>query len=64
MSEATEVSEGSGADAVGAERMAPLHCPYCAEEDLRPLDVGPGRYACGACRRAFALRFLGVARGG
>jgi transposase-like protein len=45
----------------GAERMAPLYCPYCGDEDLRPLDAEPGRFGCASCRRAFALRFIGVA---
>ncbi|MFL6137690.1 MAG: hypothetical protein ACJ74O_07820 [Frankiaceae bacterium] len=47
----------------GGERAVPFYCPYCAEEDLRPLDADPGSYACGACRRSFGLRFIGVAPG-
>jgi len=41
------------------ERAVPFHCPYCAEEDLRPL-VEHGQWLCGSCRRVFALRFLGM----
>jgi hypothetical protein len=58
----TERGEQSG-PGERSERAAPFYCPYCAEEDLRPLDAEPGQYVCGACRRAFGLRFLGVARG-
>jgi transposase-like protein len=45
------------------ERMTPFYCPYCGDEDLRPLDAEPGRFTCASCRRAFALRFLGVGVG-
>ena len=44
-------------DANGA---APFHCPYCAEEDLRPLEDRTAQWLCGSCRRAFALRFIGM----
>jgi transposase-like protein len=43
--------------------MAPFYCPYCGEEDLRPLDAEPARFTCASCRRAFALRFIGVGVG-
>jgi transposase-like protein len=56
----SDVSTAEAGEPVG-ERAVPFYCPYCAEEDLRPLDAEPGRYTCGACRRSFALRFLGVA---
>ena len=41
------------------ERVVPYHCPYCAEEDLRPLETH-GQWLCGSCRRGFAVRFLGL----
>jgi hypothetical protein len=44
-------------------RATVFHCPYCAEEDLRPaeawLDESPGAWACMACRRVFTVRLLG-----
>ncbi|WP_156870085.1 transposase [Sporichthya polymorpha] len=43
-----------------SERAVPFHCPYCAEETLRPLETH-GQWACASCRRAFALKFLGLA---
>jgi transposase-like protein len=53
-----------------SERAAPFHCPYCGEEDLRPLppeslragqtQQAHGSWLCGSCRRAFALRFIGL----
>ncbi|MDH6224042.1 MULTISPECIES: hypothetical protein [Streptomyces] len=47
-----------------SERAAPFHCPYCGDEDLRPGEEGPGNWECGACNRAFRLKFLGLlARG-
>ncbi|MET9443046.1 hypothetical protein [Streptomyces sp. NPDC006610] len=47
-----------------SERAAPFYCPYCGDEDLRPSEEGPGSWECGACSRAFRLKFLGLlARG-
>jgi ribosomal protein L37AE/L43A len=43
------------------ERAAPFHCPYCAEEDLRPFGETHGQWRCGACQRVFALKYLGIA---
>lgn len=42
-----------------SERAAPFHCPYCGDEDLRPGE-GHGAWECGACNRAFRLKFLGL----
>ncbi|WP_119731149.1 transposase [Thermomonospora amylolytica] len=42
-----------------SERAAPFYCPYCGEEDLRPLE-GEGSWYCADCARSFRLRFLGV----
>ncbi|MGW0608380.1 hypothetical protein [Streptomyces sp. NPDC002644] len=43
-----------------SERAAPFHCPYCGDEDLRPAEEGPGAWECGACNRAFRLKYLGL----
>ena len=41
--------------------VAPFHCPYCGEEDLRPSEAGGhDSWDCASCSRAFALRFLGL----
>ena len=45
-----------------SERVVPFHCPYCAEEDLRPSEEGHGAWECHACQRAFSVRFLGLLR--
>ena len=56
------------------ERGFPLHCPYCAEQDLRPHEVpvlggadgevtSPhGSWECRGCQRAFSLKMLGLLR--
>jgi len=44
-----------------SERAAPFHCPYCADEGLRPFGETHGQWRCGACRRVFALKYLGIA---
>ncbi|MER5843088.1 MULTISPECIES: hypothetical protein [Streptomyces] len=43
-----------------SERAAPFYCPYCGDEDLRPGEEGHGTWECGACNRAFRLKFLGL----
>ncbi|HEY1177148.1 MAG: hypothetical protein HOV66_06635 [Streptomycetaceae bacterium] len=43
-----------------SERAAPFYCPYCGDEDLRPHEEGHGAWLCGACRRAFSLKYLGL----
>ena len=47
----SEAPEGSG-------RAVPYHCPFCAEEDLRPVEGG--RWHCRACLRVFSLTFHGL----
>jgi ribosomal protein L37AE/L43A len=46
-----------------SERVAPFHCPYCGDEDLRPHDTAhetQGAWGCRSCRRVFAVRFIGL----
>jgi len=48
----------------GGERQVPFYCPYCGDEDLRPAGPAGGSWRCGACARAFELRFAGIAPAG
>ncbi|MER5453346.1 MULTISPECIES: hypothetical protein [unclassified Micromonospora] len=41
-------------------RAAPLYCPYCGEEDLRPSETGHGAWECHGCARVFTVRFTGL----
>jgi ribosomal protein L37AE/L43A len=35
---------------------APIyHCPFCAEEDLRPVEEPRGAWLCRACARVFTV---------
>lgn len=43
-----------------SERATPCCCPYCADEDLRPLGPEAGQWYCRACLRGFSIRFLGI----
>ena len=52
------------------ERAAPFYCPYCAEEDLRPVEeparppaveAVTGAWRCTACLRVFVVKFVGLA---
>ena len=39
-------------------RAVPYACPFCAEEDLRPVEQG--RWHCRSCLRVFAVQFFGL----
>ena len=38
----------------------PLHCPYCAGENLHPHGEVRGAWECRECLRAFAVTFIGL----
>lgn len=44
-----------------AERAAPMYCPYCGEEDLRPHEDDHTGWLCRSCARVFTVRYLGLA---
>lgn len=46
----------------GAERAAVMCCPYCAEEDLRPVEEPAGAWRCRDCARVFRVSFVGLSR--
>jgi ribosomal protein L37AE/L43A len=48
----------TSAPATGSTRAVPFHCPFCAEEDLRPVPAG--RWHCRSCLRVFSIEFHGV----
>jgi transposase-like protein len=41
-------------------RAVPFYCPYCGDEDLRPLKDTRGTWWCQSCRRAWSLKMLGT----
>ena len=38
----------------------PLHCPYCAGENLHPHGDRHGAWECRECLRAFTVGFIGL----
>jgi hypothetical protein len=40
------------------QRAVPYACPFCAEEDLRPVERG---WHCHSCLRVFSVSFHGLA---
>ena len=48
------------------QRAVPYHCPFCAEEDLRPVEPGAvpglarGGWHCRSCLRVFSVAFHGI----
>jgi ribosomal protein L37AE/L43A len=61
----TSSSDTAGHSGTG-ERAVPYCCPFCTEEDLRPLESGAvegltrGGWHCRSCLRVFSLTFHGV----
>jgi len=45
---------------MATERAVPFYCPYCGDEDVRPLTDTHGTWWCQSCRRAWALKMLGI----
>jgi transposase-like protein len=45
-----------------AAHAPPFYCPYCGDEDIRPFGEKHGDWRCGACRRVWTLRYVGLAR--
>lgn len=52
-----------------SERAAPMYCPYCGEDTIRPWgddpdDHTPGRgpadWRCESCLRVFTVRYRGL----
>jgi ribosomal protein L37AE/L43A len=39
------------------------YCPFCAEEDLRPVEEPAGAWECRACARVFTVSFARVEAG-
>jgi transposase-like protein len=39
----------------------PFYCPYCGDEDLRPVGDA-GTWWCQSCRRAWTLRYVGTGK--
>jgi transposase-like protein len=37
-----------------------FYCPFCADEDLRPVEEPEGAYLCTACRRVFSVKTAGL----
>ena len=60
-----DAADSAGHSGTG-ERAVPYCCPFCTEEDLRPLEAGavPGLtrsgWHCRSCLRVFSLNFHGV----
>ncbi len=42
------------------ERATPFYCPYCADEDLRPVEEPHGAWECRGCTRVFSLKYVGT----
>ena len=57
-------ASGAGQGVAVTERAAPMYCPYCGEEDIRPFgddpDKGHADWRCESCLRAFTVRYKGL----
>ncbi|HEX5348476.1 MAG TPA: Insertion element protein [Pseudonocardiaceae bacterium] len=41
-------------------RAVPFYCPYCGEEDLRPLEEPSGAWRCADCQRVFVVHLVAL----
>jgi ribosomal protein L37AE/L43A len=39
---------------------APLYCPFCGEEDLRPVEDDPAAWSCRACTHVFTVQLVRI----
>jgi ribosomal protein L37AE/L43A len=39
---------------------APLYCPFCGEEDLRPVEEDATAWSCRACAHVFSVTLVRV----
>ncbi len=38
----------------------PLYCPFCGEEDLRPVEDDAAAWSCRACAHEFSVSLLRI----
>ena len=63
---AASASTSAGPETSTGERAVPYNCPFCGEEDLRPLESGAvpgltrGGWHCRSCLRVFSISFHGL----
>ena len=38
----------------------PYHCPFCGEEDLRPVEEDDTAWSCRSCARVFSVRLVRI----
>jgi hypothetical protein len=41
----------------------PLYCPFCGEEDLRPVEDDASAWSCRACAHVFSVTLVRVDHG-
>ena len=44
----------------GSRAATPLYCPFCGEEDLRPVEDDAAAWSCRACAHVFSVTLLRV----
>jgi ribosomal protein L37AE/L43A len=38
----------------------PLYCPFCGDEDLRPVEDDPSAWSCRSCVHVFAVSLVRI----
>jgi ribosomal protein L37AE/L43A len=46
--------------AAGARAVTPLHCPFCGDEDLRPVEDDAAAWSCRSCAHVFSVTLLRI----
>jgi len=57
-------ASGANSSVTVSERAAPMYCPYCGEDTIRPFgddpDKGHADWRCESCLRVFTVRYKGL----
>lgn len=48
---------------MSARTTTPYHCPFCGEQDLRPVEDDPNAWVCRSCARVFTVTLVRLERG-
>ncbi len=49
---------------MSARSATPIHCPFCGDEDLRPVEDDTTAWACRSCARVFSVTLVRIDHAG
>ena len=49
---------------MSAHAATPNHCPFCGDEDLRPVEDDASAWSCRSCARVFSVSLVRIDQAG